>query len=341
MEVGLIATLLLVLGVEFLNGWTDAPNAIATVVSTRTLTLRKAIVLAVTGNVLGAMAGTAVAKTIGAGIIKSDVIDLTTVASAMLAIMIWGLIAWKLALPISKSHSLIASLTGAGLATAGPQVLLWEGWLKVGIGLFFSTFLGLIVAYLFTKLVRRLAAPFPPRATKPMFRSLQVISSGFMALAHGSNDGQKFIGVFTLTLLLGGRLDTFSVPFWVVALCAGVMGLGTSFGGWRIIRTMGVKMVHIETYQGFCAETSAGAIISLASFLNLPIPFLGKDFTVKGVPLSTTHTIGTSIMGTAIARRFSALRLRIVKHIFLAWLLTFPICGALAFAITLLLRLIF
>lgn len=327
MEVGLIVTLLLVLGAEFVNGWTDAPNAIATVVSTRTLTLRKAIIIAVIGNVAGAMTGTAVAATIGKGIVDSQVIDLTTIAAAMFAIIFWSTLTARFGLPTSESHALIAGLAGAGLATAGPGVLLWAGWQKVFIGLGFSTFLGITSAYLCAKIVRRLAAPFPPQKTKPMLKILQIFSTCFMAFSHGSNDGQKFIGVFALALVLGGIGDKFAIPFWVIIACAVTMGVGTSFGGWRIIRTMGIKMSKIETYQGFSAESSAGAIITLASHF--------------GIPLSTTHTIGTSIMGAGIAHRRSSLRIGVVKNVVLAWLLTFPVCGALAFLITLFLRLIF
>lgn len=337
MEIALVVTLLLVLGAEFVNGWTDAPNAITTVVSTRTLTLRKAIILAVIFNVIGAITGTAVAKIIGKGIVESSVIDLTTVAAAMTAIIIWSTIAWKFGLPTSESHALVAALAGAGLATAGPEVLLSEGWRNVGIGLLFSTFLGFLSAYVLTKTVRKVAAPLPPRHTKPIFRWLQVLSSSFMAFSHGSNDGQKFIGVFALALFLGGTIETFFIPQWVVIICAITMGLGTSFGGWRIVRTMGLKMVSIDTSQGFCAEVAAGATISLASFVTLPLP--GND--LRGIPLSTTHTIGTSIAGATIAKRRSLLRLGVLRNIVLGWILTFPISAALAFSITHLARLIF
>ncbi|MFY9458043.1 MAG: inorganic phosphate transporter, partial [Candidatus Spechtbacterales bacterium] len=267
MEIALIITLLLVLGAEFMNGFTDAPNAITTVVSTRTLPLRFAIILAVVFNIAGVFAGTAVAKIIGKGIIESSVIDLITIGSAMFVIIVWSFVAWWRGLPTSETHALVAALAGAGVATAGPGVLLLDGWRNVGIGLFFSTFLGLLAAYILTKIVRKIAAPFPPRHTKPTFRWLQILSSSFMAFSHGSNDGQKFIGVFALALFLGGATATFTIPLWVVVVCAIAMGVGTSFGGWRIIRTMGLKMVKIETYQGFCAETSAGIVISLASLI--------------------------------------------------------------------------
>lgn len=337
MEIALIVALLLILGAEFINGWTDAPNAISTVVSTRTLSLRSAIVLAVIFNVIGVFSGTAVAKIIGKGIVESSVIDLTTVSSAMIAIIVWSTVTWRLGLPTSESHALVAALAGAGLATAGTGALLTEGWRNVGIGLLFSTFLGFFAAYVLSKITRKVSAPFAPRHTKPTFRWLQILSSSFMAFSHGSNDGQKFIGVFALALFLGGMTETFTIPTWTIFACALVMGLGTSFGGWRIIKTMGLRMVKIETYQGFCAETSAGSVISLASLITLPLP--GSD--LKGIPLSTTHTIGTSIMGAAIAHRRSSARLSVIKNVTLAWILTFPVCGILAFAITHIARLIF
>lgn len=337
MEIALILTLLSVLGAEFMNGFTDAPNAITTMVSTRTLALRWAIVLAIVFNVAGVFAGTAVAKVIGKGIVESDVINLTTVSAAMISVIIWSAVAWKFGLPTSESHALVAALAGAGLATAGPGVLLTEGWRNVGIGLFFSTFLGLFAAYAIAKITRSIAAPFPPRRTRPAFRWLQILSSSFMAFGHGSNDGQKFIGVFALALFLGGFTEMFFIPTWVIIVCAITMGMGTSFGGWRIIRTMGLKMVKIETYQGFSAETAAGGVIALASLVTLPLP--GND--LQGIPLSTTHTIGTSIVGATIARRRSLLRLGIARNIALAWILTFPICALLAFSITHIARLFF
>ncbi len=337
MEIGLIAVIVLILGAEFVNGWTDAPNAITTVVSTRTLTLKKAIVLATIFNIVGVMTGTAVAKTIGQGFVESEAVNLTTIAAAMSAIILWSTAAWRFGLPTSESHALVAALTGAGLATAGFDALLFIGWRNVLIGLFFSTFLGFIAAYLLTKAIRKGVAPFPPRKTKPLFRWLQVFSSAFMAFSHGSNDGQKFIGVLALTLVIGGFTDKFSIPYWVIIACALTMGIGTSLGGWRIIRTMGLKMVKIDTYQGFAAESAAGATITLASFLTLPLP----GGNLNGIPLSTTHTIGTSIVGTSIARRKTSFNIGVFKKIALAWLLTFPVCGALAFLITLFLRLIF
>lgn len=313
----LLGVLFLILSAEFVNGWTDAPNAIATVVSTRTLSPRKAVFLATALNIAGAFSGTAVAATIGKGIIQTSAIDLITVGAAMVAIIFWSTLAWRFGIPTSESHALVAGLSGAALATAGPSALLWGGWSKVLIGLFFSTVLGTAGGWIIAKTIQYFFAACSPSRCRKNFGRLQILSASLMAFSHGSNDGQKFIGAFCLTLLLGGVTTEFSVPFWVVILCAGVMGIGTSVGGMRIIRTMGEKMVRIETYQGFSAETSSASTILLASWF--------------AIPLSTTHTINTSIVGAGLARRVKFVRWKTVSHIVWAWVLTFPICGAVAY----------
>ena len=313
----IIAVLFLVLFAEFINGWTDAPNAIATVISTRTLSPRVAILMATLLTILGAFAGTAVATTIATEIVKPEGIDLSTISSAMLAVIFWGMVAWRFGLPTSKSHALVAALAGASLATGGVSVLLWEGWIKVFIGLFFSTFLGSISGWSLAKLIALFFANTHPAKSKKLFGRLQIFSSAFMAFSHGSNDGQKFIGIFTLTLLLAHVIPEFHVPIWVIVCCALTMGLGTSIGGMRIIKTMGYKIVHLETYQGFAAETGAATTIMVAS--------------IFGIPLSTTHTISTAIMGVGVAKRQKAVHWHVVRNIVYAWFLTFPICGFLAF----------
>lgn len=322
----LIIVLLLILAAEFVNGWTDAPNAIATVVSTRTLSARQAILIATILNILGALSGTAVAKTIGTGIISPEVVDLLTIASAMCAIVIWSTICWYFGIPTSESHALISGLAGAGLAAAGPSALLWEGWKKVFIGLGFSSLLGISAGWILASLVQRLFQYTNPSRSRRRFARLQILSAAFMAFSHGSNDGQKFIGVFALSLVLGGVTSSFSIPFWVVILCALVMGLGTSLGGMRIIHTIGYKMIHLETYQGFAAETASASTIMLASHF--------------GIPLSTTHTISTSILGVGMAKNVRAVRWIVARRIVFAWLLTFPVCGLLSYCVTYLVKLV-
>lgn len=332
MEILLLLTLLAILGAEFVNGWTDAPNAICTVVSTRVLSLRTAIVIASILNAAGILwslwFGVKVATTIGKGIVATEFVDHITIASAMLTIIIWSTLAWYYdGLPTSESHALIAALSGAGVASSGWNALLWAGWKKVLIGLMCSSILGLVCAFLFTWCVIRISRLMTRNQTRRTFSFLQMISASFMAFSHGMNDGQKFIGVFVLALMTGGFLSSFDVPLWVVLLCAFVMALGTSLGGWRIIRTMGIRLVHLEPFQGFTAEASSSCVIILASFF--------------GIPVSTTHTIGTSIVGAGLAHRSSCMKLGTLRNIISAWILTFPACGVLAFFITLLLRSIF
>lgn len=324
----LVIVLLLVLAAEFVNGWTDSPNAIATVVSTRVLSPKKAVALAAILNIVGVLVtGTAVAATIGKGIIKPEIIGLPVIAAAMIALVIWSTIAFRYGLPTSESHALIAGLTGAGLVSAGPQVLLWSGWQKVIIGLGFSTFLGFGLALFITIALYHALRKVRASTIRQIFGRLQILSAAFMAFSHGSNDGQKFIGVFTMALVLGGVLPKFDVPIWVILLCGLVMGIGTLTGGWRIIKTMGFKLTKLEPFLGFAAESSAGLTITTASLF--------------GIPLSTTHTINTAIMGVGATRRLSAVRWGVTRNIVLAWLLTFPVCGILAALITWLFKLIF
>jgi PiT family inorganic phosphate transporter len=327
LEAGLIAVLLLILGAEFVNGWTDAPNAIATVISTRALTPGKAVVMASVLNLVGVFSGTAVAATIGKGIIDPALVDLTTVGGAMVGIISWSSFAARFGIPTSESHALVAGLAGAGLATAGPEALVWSGWSKVLLGLVFSTFLGFGGGVLVVALITRLFRSHAPGTMRRQFRWLQILSSAFMAFSHGSNDGQKFMGAFTLALVLGGVLPAFHIPIWVVFLCGAVMALGTVIGGWRIIKTLGVRITKLETYQGFAAEMAAASTIEAASRL--------------GIPLSTTHTISTAIMGVGAVRRPSAVRWGVTADLVTAWVLTFPVCAFVSFLVVLAARHLF
>ncbi len=317
LTVGLVFALLTVLMAEFVNGWTDAPNAIATVVSTGVMTPRVAIAMAVIMNTVGAMAGTAVAATVGKGIVATSAMTLPSITAAMISIIIWGSLAAKFGIPVSKSHALLAGLAGAAFASGGLPALQWSGWQKVGLGFIFSLGIGMTLAVLLGKAVVLIAGNARPTRAKHTFDRMQVLSAGFMAFNHGLNDGQKFVGVFALTLLAGGVTQQFEVPTWVILLCAATMGIGTSFGGWRIIETVGSKMTRISSWQGFAAETSASAAIFTAS--------------MYGIPLSTTHTITSSIVGVGASRRLSDVRLQVLRRIVLAWLATFPCCSIIAF----------
>jgi PiT family inorganic phosphate transporter len=316
---GLGVVLVLVLAAEFVNGWTDAPNAIATVVSTRVLAPRAALALATILNVAGAFLGTSVAATIGKGFVDPEIVDLTTIAAAMVSIVVWSSVAAFFGLPTSESHALVSGLTGAAFAAGGSAAILADGWRKVGTGLLYSTFLGFLGGLLLTAILFRICARRDRRSVQTAFSRLQVFSAAYLALGHGSNDGQKFIGAFTLALLLGGAIPEFAVPVWVIFLCAGVMGLGTAVGGWRIIKTMGLRLTKLEPIHGFAAETSAATVMLAASY--------------AGTPLSTTHTINTSIMGVGATKRLSAVRWGVGREIVTAWILTFPGCALIAYLV--------
>lgn len=324
MDVALVFVLLLVLGAEFVNGWTDSPNAIATVVGTRALSPLQAVVMAAVLNLMGALAGTRVAMTIGKGIVDSSVIDLTTVAAAMLGIIIWSSVAAHWGIPTSETHALVAGLAGAGYATAGAGVLVASGWKKVLLGLLFSSVLGITAAMLIMVAIYWICRRRTPGRTRGTFRVLQIFSSAAMAFSHGSNDGQKFMGAFTLALVLGGILPTFEIPIWVILLCASVMGLGTMTGGWRIIKTMGMRLSNLETHQGFAAELAAAGTIQFA--------------TAVGIPLSTTHTITSAIVGVGVSRGIKAVRWGVALQLVIAWIVTFPVCALISYLTVKILR---
>jgi inorganic phosphate transporter, PiT family len=317
LSLALIIALSTVLIAEFVNGWTDAPNAIATVVATGVMSPRSAIIMAVIMNTVGAMAGTAVAKTVGQGIVVPSALTLPAITAAMLSIIAWGTFAARVGMPVSKSHALLAGLAGAGFAGGGINALQWAGWQKVLTGMVLSIGLGCLAAFVFGLLIVRFAGATKPGKSKPMFDRLSILSACFMAFNHGLNDGQKFMGVFAMTLFAGGAIPEFTIPYWVIILCATTMGIGTSAGGWRIIKTVGAKMTKLQSWQGFAAQTAAGLTIFGASSY--------------GIPLSTTHTITSAIVGAAGSRRFSEVRWTVLRRIVLAWIVTFPVCAVVAY----------
>ncbi len=326
-DLTIILAFLLALAFQIVNGWTDAPNSIATAISTRALTPRAAVSIAAIFNLVGALSGTAVATTIGIGIVKPEALDGLTVSSALLGVVGWSTLAWFLGLPTSESHGLIAGLTGAGLASGGLSVLQAEGWKKVGLGLLLSSLSGFVLAYLLIGVLMHLTRRMRPSRIRARFGRLQILSVAFMSFGHGSNDGQKTMGVMTLILFLSGGIREFKVPLWVTFLTAGTMALATAFGGWRIIKTIGLKMTKLTPIHGFAAEMSSAITITVASYF--------------GIPLSTTQTIGTSIMGVGAHKRFSAVRWGVAGNVVLAWVLTFPICGLISFLFTTLVKTLF
>ena len=313
---------------EFSNGWTDAPNSIATVVSTRVMRPYHAVVMAAVLNLVGALAvGTAVAETISEGIVDPAAVSLETVAAAVLAAAIWAMTAQAFALPSSESHALVAALLGAGFAAGGIDALEWSGTSKVVYSLFLSPPIAFLAGLLLMVLIYRVFRRVRPRTIRRTFGIGQMVSAAFMAFSHGANDAQKAMGVITLALFLGGQQSDLRVPLWVIVLCALVMGIGTSIGGWRVIRTLGLRVTKLEPVNGFAAETAAAGIITAAARF--------------GIPLSTTHVIGSSIMGVGATRRLSAVRWGVAGQIVSAWILTWPGCMLLGYALASLFGLFF
>ncbi|MGQ0669221.1 MAG: inorganic phosphate transporter [Actinomycetota bacterium] len=315
--------LLLAYGFEFANGWTDAPNSIATVVSTRVLRPHHAVIMAGVLNLVGALSGTAVAKTIASGIVDSDLVTLETVAAAVLAATLWALGAQYFGLPSSESHALVAGLLGAGFAAGGIHGLEWEGTRKSLIGLVTSPVGGFLIGLVLMVLIYRIFSRVRRSTVRKVFGKAQILSAAFMAFSHGTNDAQKTMGIITLAILLneagaGGRVPSeFDIPVWVIVSAAVVMGLGTMIGGWRVVRTLGLRITRLEPVQGFAAETGAAAVITGAAQL--------------GIPVSTTHAIGSAIMGVGATKRFSAVRWGVAGQVVTAWILTWPSCALLGF----------
>jgi PiT family inorganic phosphate transporter len=334
-EVTLLLLLIFTAGVafDFINGFHDTANAIATVVSTRVLSLRTAILMAAAFNIVGALTGTAVAKTVGAGLVDTNAVTQTVVLSALVGAIIWNLITWYFGIPSSSSHALIGGLLGAGAAHAGGfGVWEWSGIRKAIEGLIESPIIGFFGGFLLIVLVSWLTYRLKPAVASRLFRGLQLVSSAFMAFSHGSNDAQKTMGIITLSLFSAGfalPLDEHglpNIPLWVIIVAATAMAAGTAVGGWRIIHTMGERIVHLEPIHGFAAETTAATIIETASRL--------------GFPLSTTHVISSCILGVGAARRLSAVRWGVAFNIVRAWIFTIPVTGGLAFLTYMLLDLV-
>lgn len=312
-----VLTVVLAVLFDISNGMNDAANAIATVVSTRVLSPTQAVLMAAAMNILGAFFTTAVAKTIGKGIVDPAAVSQTVVVTALLISFLWNFAMTALGLPVSASHALIGSIIGASVAFGGTEVLNYEGLKKIFTALLTSPLIGIAFGFIFMKLIFRVFGGFSPGSVNRTFGRLQIISSAFMAFSHGSNDAQKAMGIITMALVSGGFLSSVEIPVWVIATCALAMGVGTAIGGWRVIRTLGVNMLKLDPVHGFAAETSATAII------------LGSSHF--GLPVSTTHVITSSIMGVGATKRLSAVRWGIAGKILLAWVFTLPACVLLSY----------
>ncbi len=335
----LLVASVLTLGVILVNGWTDAPNAIATCVSTRAIEVRKAIIMAAIFNFLGVWIMTIISDKVSATIFKmvnfgnDPKLSLIGLCAAMTAIVVWATIAWYFGIPTSESHALIAGLSGAAIAINGSlKGVSGAEWAKVGYGLVVSTALGFGLGFICAKLTVLIFRNKNRMKSERFFNGAQIAGGAAMAFMHGAQDGQKFMAIF----LLGNALATgtgtmgdtgFVTPMWLMVVCAAVMALGTSIGGYKIIKSVGMDMVKLKPYQGFAADFSATICLLIAS--------------LTGLPVSTTHTKTTSIMGVGAARRISNVNWGVVKDLVLTWVFTFPGCGLLGYLMALLFKAIF
>jgi inorganic phosphate transporter, PiT family len=307
----LIAVICLTLAFEFSNGWHDAANSIATVVSTRVLTPFRAVIWAAFWNFIAAFVfGTAVAKTIGKGMVRIDMVDEKVLLAGLLGAITWNLITLILGLPTSSSHALMGGYGGAAVAHAGFKALVLGGWTKPVLFIFLSPVIGLVVAILVTILTSWIVRRQRPLKVDRWFRRLQLLSAAGYSLGHGTNDAQKGMGIIATALVAGGLMKTYDVPYWVILCCHLAMAGGTMAGGWRIIKTMGQRITKLTPFGGFAAET-AGALTLIAT----------AHF---GIPVSTTHTITGAIVGVGATRRLSAVRWGVTRRIVFAWVLTIP-----------------
>jgi len=310
----LLAVLGLAVLFDYINGFHDTANAIATSVSTRALRPEHAILMSATANFVGALTGTAVATTISSGLARtpSGSAGQTIVAAALIGATVWNLITWRLGIPSSSSHALIGGLLGAVIVSIGTSAIIVDGVVnKVILPLVGSPIAGILGGFLLMVVILNVFRRANPHRINERFRRLQVVSAAFMAFSHGSNDAQKTMGIMTLALIAAGVLPPNStIPLWVIVLAATAMSLGTAAGGWRIIRTMGQRVVKLDPVHGFAAETTAATIILTASHF--------------GMPVSTTHVISTAIMGVGASDRLSAVRWGVAGNIVIAWILTIP-----------------
>lgn len=327
----LLVIVLLTLGVIFVNGWTDAPNAIATCVSTRCMHAKSAVLMSAVFNLLGILFMTLVNSTVAMTI--KNMVDFGTdykeatvaLCASLFSIIIWAVTAWYFGIPTSESHALIAGLTGSAIAMHnGLGGVNGSEWIKVIYGLILSTLLGFSVGYVFTKLTMFLFRDSDRRKTTSFFKHAQIFGGAAMSFMHGAQDGQKFMGVMILGILMANGSNTSSdgtiIPLWMILLCSVVMAFGTSIGGYKIIKSVGMDMVKLEKYQGFSADVAAAFCLLISSLF--------------GIPVSTTHTKTTAIMGVGATKRLSAINLGTVRSMVLTWVLTFPGCGLIGFCVT-------
>ncbi len=303
---------------DFINGFHDSSNSISTIVSTRVLTPKQAVVWAAFFNFAAAFfIGTQVAHTIGRGIINIAIIDNLVILSALTGAITWNLITWYYGLPSSSSHALIGGLIGTGIAKAGTSTLVWSGILKTTAFIVLSPAIGLFLGYFFMILNLNLNRNSNVASADKVYRKMQLFSSAIYSLGHGMNDAQKTIGIIAILLYSKGLIDSsFNIPYWIIIMCYSVIAMGTMFGGWRIVKTMGTKITKLKTIGGFSAEAGAACAIIGAS--------------IAGIPVSTTHTITGAIVGVGATKRLSAVRWGVAGNIVWAWILTIPMAAVIA-----------
>ena len=310
-----VIIILVALTFDFLNGFHDAANSIATVVSTRVLSPQKAVLWAAFFNFVAAFVmGTAVAKTMGKGMIDLSVVTNEVILAGLIGAITWNLFTWYYGLPVSSSHALIGGYAGSAVAKAGTGAILISGWTKTLVFIVLAPLMGLFVGFLLMVAVSWTFRRWHPFKLDQLFRRLQLVSAGLYSLGHGGNDAQKTMGIITGLLVSGGYLKTFDVPLWVILISHAAIALGTMFGGWRIVKTMGTKITKLQPMGGFCAETSGAITLFVATHL--------------GIPVSTTHTITGAIIGVGATRRISAVKWGVAGRIVWAWVLTIPLSAA-------------
>ena len=324
----LIFIIVIVLIFDFINGFHDSANSIATVVSTKVLSPFAAVALAATFNFVAFLIfPLKVAKTIGSGVINTEIVTLELIAAAVIAAIIWNLITWWLGLPSSSSHTLVGGLVGAAIAGSGFGSVVYSGVLKIGAFIVIAPVLGMLMSYLITIVVLHIVRKRSPSGVDKHFRRLQFLSASAFSLGHGGNDAQKSMGIIWVALYAMGKVPRDSDPaLWIVLSCHAAIALGTLFGGWRIVKTMGQKITKLKPFEGFCAETAGAVTLFMA--------------TVLGIPVSTTHTITGSIIGVGATKRASAVKWGVTTKIFWAWILTIPVSAVIGAAIYFFIKLI-
>lgn len=321
----LVFIIIVALTFDFLNGFHDAANSIATVVSTRVLSPQRAVVWAAFFNFIAAFVlGTHVAKTLGKGLIDLSIVTNEVVLAGLVGAIFWNLFTWYYGLPVSSSHALIGGYAGAAVAKAGFKALLYSGWTKTLLFIVVAPLMGATLGLALMVAVTWIFRRWHPFRLDQLFRRLQLVSAGLYSLGHGGNDAQKTMGIITGLLVASGQLQKFEVPLWVVLISHAAIALGTLFGGWRIVKTMGSKITKLQPFGGFCAETSGAITLVMA--------------TLMGIPVSTTHTITGAIIGVGAARRTSAVKWGVAGRIVWAWVLTIPMSAAVSAATYYLLR---